>query len=93
MRPNDVASTLAQILGTELYDCDRAIRSSDSRKALAELSDAVVKIEQLVRRLHSARGDEGLHGRKTSGTAAASQGPHSFAEAVSGRPPDTRSPT
>jgi hypothetical protein len=53
MRPEEVAARLAEILGTQLYQCDQAIRTADTHRALTELADAVVKIELIVRILRS----------------------------------------
>ena len=48
---SEIAYTIKRIIRGELDDCERALKSGDTDKALRELDDAVTKLRRLANSL------------------------------------------
>jgi hypothetical protein len=51
MTNDEIAYTIKTIIRGELDDCERALKSGDTRKALRELDGAVTKLRRLANNL------------------------------------------
>lgn len=51
MTNSEIANEIRRVIRNELDDCERALKTGDTAKALRELDDAVTKLRRLANQL------------------------------------------